>query len=102
MAVYPWPLHVAFFASSPFLEQLADDVEAGAAPSLPRWAGFFHIIEVDTEQGRVALVTDPNRAGRSALVRVEQGPMQESYYGPMHNLNWDHHISGRWRYQNED
>jgi len=101
MMVHPWPLSVAYFVSSSALEQTADDALAGATLDLPRWAGVFRIVDVAVEDGAVALITDPNRSGRSGLVRLAAAP-RANHSGPLVNLNWDVWLAARWRYQNED
>lgn len=102
MLVFPWPLHLAFFVSAPALERVADDALAEGTLEQPRWAGLFRIVDTAVEDGSVALIIDPDRAGRSGLVRVAAGPPREGYSGPMYNLNWDLSLDARWRYQNED
>jgi hypothetical protein len=101
-----WPLRLAFLASKPALDRLADRVAAGHAPGRPVLAGLFMVVnsEVDPTTGNVGLVTDPDPSGRSGFVRVSPAPSTSPgrVRGPFYNLNGDLYMGGRWRYQNED
>src|SRR5262245_6908130 len=107
MLLTPWPLRLAFLASRPAMERLADRVAAGRAVTSPEWAGLFQIVgsAVDPTTGNVGLITDPDPAGRSGFVRLSpavrvDGPYWN--YRPFVNLNINEHLTGPWWYQNED
>jgi hypothetical protein len=98
-----WPLRLAFLASRPALERLADRVEAGQALRRPEWAGRYRVVgsAIDPRTGNVGLVLSPNPAGRSGFVRLVPG-WPPVHHGPLSNLNFDVPLGGRWSYQDED
>ena len=106
MLFTPWPLRLAFLASKPALDRLADRVATGQAPSRPVLAGLFIVVNsaVDPTSGNVGLITNPDPSGRSGFVRVSPAsstlPIRAA--GPFYNLNYDMEMGGGWRYQNED
>lgn len=105
MAVMHWPLRVAFVVSAPALERLADRVEADNMPRAPVWAGLFRIVDfaVDRKTGNVAaLIVDDDATGRSGLVRLGSGVPLEARHGPLFNMAFEGHLSGRWWSQEED
>jgi hypothetical protein len=67
-----WPLHLAFRASRPSLERLADQVAAGQISGFPRWAGVFRIAGsiVEPATGNVGLMIEPNPDGPTGFVRA--------------------------------
>jgi hypothetical protein len=101
-----WPFHLAFLASKPALDRLADRVAAGHAPRRPVRAGLFMVVNsvVDPTTGNVGLVIDPDPSGRSGFVRVSPTPSTSPgrVTGPFYNLNGDLQLGESWRYQNED
>ena len=101
-----WPLRLAFLASKPALDRLADRVATGQAPLRPIRAGLFMVVNsaVDPTTGNVGLITDPNPSGRSGFVRVSPAPntSPSRVSGPFYNLNGDLQMGWGWRYQNED
>jgi hypothetical protein len=96
-----WPFKLAFAASRPALERLADQVAAGVRVSKPVPAGAFRIVAsaVDPATGGVALITDPNPNGRSGFER--RGPGTPGG-GPFFNLRFDMQLSAKWWYLEED
>lgn len=106
MLLAQWPLRLAFLASRPALDRLADAVATGQAPGWPARAGFFMVVNsaVDPTTGNVGLITDPNPSGRSGFVRVNPagGVSPVGLGGPFHNLGGDLPMGGGWRYQSED
>jgi hypothetical protein len=107
MMLTPWPLTLAFLASRPALERLADRVAAGEAISRPEWAGLFRVAGLDIEpaNGNVGLITDPNPSGRAGFVRVGPGVQTndpDEAVPPFRGLNVNEHLFGRWWYQEED
>jgi hypothetical protein len=105
MLLTRWPLRLAFLASRPAMERLADRVAAGRAVTSPEWAGLFKIVgsAVDPATGNVGLVTDPRPAGRSGFVRLNLDMKGLSgSYGPFVNLNLNEHLAACWWYQSED
>ena len=106
MVFTDWPLRLAFLASKPALDRLADRVAAGHAPGRPVRTGLFMVVKskVDPTTGNVGLVSDSDSSGRSGFVRVSPtsstSPGRVS--GPFYNLNVDLQMGESWRYQNED
>ena len=106
MLLTHWPFHLAFLASTPALDRLADRVDAGQHIASPEWAGLFHVVgsAVDPSSGNVGLIIDPDPSERSGFVRargaasVPAGPSR----GPFYNLDLDLKLCERWRYQCED
>jgi hypothetical protein len=96
-----WPLRLAFLISRPAMDRLADRVAAGEAVMNPEWAGLYYVVGTKREpsSGNIALIIDADTAGNSGFVR-KTGSADGS--GPMTNLNFNEHVGGRWRYQNED
>jgi hypothetical protein len=101
-----WPLRVAFFASKPALDRLADRVAAGQALRGPVRASLFIVIgaAVDPSSGNVGLIIDPDPSGRSGFVRPGLGPSATPgrVTGPFYNLDFDLELFDGWRYQTED
>jgi hypothetical protein len=101
-----WPLRVAFFASKPALDRLADRVAAGQALRGPVRASLFIVIgaAVDPSSGNVGLIIDPDPSGRSGFVRPGLGPTASPgrVTGPFYNLDFDLELFDGWRYQTED
>ncbi|QDV36562.1 hypothetical protein [Tautonia plasticadhaerens] len=96
-----WPLRLAFLASRPSLDRLADRVAAGETLVRPARAGLYRIVasRLEPRSGSVALLTDDHLAGGSGFVRLSTRLPQHS---PMSNLNFNVHLGRRWRYQDED
>jgi hypothetical protein len=101
-----WPFRLAFVASKPALNRLADRVAAGQAIRRPVRAGLFVVVSsaVEPTKSNVGLITDPDPSGRSGFVRVGLGPHRSPgcVSGPFYNLNGDLQMGQDWRYQNED
>ena len=102
----PWPLHLAFLASRPALDRLADRVAAGQGITSPEWAGLFRVVgsAVDPSSGNVGLIIDPDPSGHSGFVRVGAAPSVPAgrSSGPFYNLYLDLKLCDRWRYECED
>jgi len=66
-----WPFRLAFLASRPAMDRLADRVDAGQAVTSPEWVGLFRVVgsAVDPSTGNVGLIIDPTH--RVALVSSE-------------------------------
>jgi hypothetical protein len=101
-----WPLRLAFLASTPALDGLADRVAAGQGVTSPEWACLFRVVgsAVESSNGNVGLIIDPDPSGRSGFVRVGASPGLPAWGsgGPFYNLNLDMRLGDRWRYQRED
>lgn len=71
-----WPLRLAFLASAPALDGLADRVAAGQGVTRPEWAGLFRVVgsAVEPSNGNVGLIIDPDPSGRSGFVRGGASP----------------------------
>jgi hypothetical protein len=99
-----WPLRLAFFASRPALERLAERVAAGDSIRAPAWAGVFHVVRsaFDSTTGTVALLVDDDPSRHSGL--VHEGPRTPSprRLRPLYNLSVDMHLDGRWWYREEE
>lgn len=104
MMLTPWPLRLAFLASRPAMERLANRVAAGQSLSRPEWAGLFRVVgsDIDPAKGSVGLIIDADPRGRSGFVRLGPGVPEQDSYGPFYNLNFNEHLGGPWLYQNED
>jgi hypothetical protein len=101
-----WPFRLAFLASRPALDRLADRVVAGQAVTSPEWVGLFRVVgsAVEPSNGNIGLIIDPDPSGRSGFVRVSDGPRIPAgrSNGPFHNLNFDLQLRDRWWYECED
>jgi hypothetical protein len=106
MLLTSWPLRLAFLASRPAMDRLADRVAAGEAVTSPEWVGLFRVVAsaVDPSTGNVGLVTNADPSGRSGFVRIGAGPSRPTgpSNGPLHNLNFDLQLRERWWYECED
>jgi hypothetical protein len=101
-----WPFRLAFLASRPALDRLADRVEAGQPVTSPEWAGLFRVVAsvVDSSSGNVGLIIDADPSGRSGFVRASVGPGMPAARsnGPFFNLNLALRLPKRWLYECED
>ena len=101
-----WPLRLAFFASRPALDRLADRAAAGQILPYPTRAGLFVVIgwEVDWSTGNVGLIIDPDASGRTGFVRLGPGSKISGpgHIGPLFNLAADWEMVAGWQYQTED
>ena len=101
-----WPLRLAFLASAPALDGLADRVAAGQGVTSPEWAGLFRVVgsAVEPSNGNVGLIIDPDPSGCAGFVRVGASPGLPvgRSGGPFYNLNLDMRLGDRWRYVCED
>jgi hypothetical protein len=106
MLVTRWPLHLAFLASRPAMDRLADRVLAGQTVAGPEWAGLFRVVgsAVDPAIGNVGLITDRDPSGFSGFVRAGAGPGAPAGppIGPFYNLSSDRQLDDRWWYERED
>lgn len=106
MLLTRWPFYLAFHASRPSLDRLADRLAAGQTIAGPEWAGLFRVVatEVDPSSGDVGLIIDRDPAGRSGFVRVGAAPSAPTGRGggPLYNLYLDLKLSDGWRYECED
>jgi hypothetical protein len=98
-----WPLHLAFLASRPSLERLADQVAAGQVSGFPRWAGLYRFAgsAVDPTTRNVGLMIDPNPSGPTGFVRMSPGASRNRE-GP---FRWDDlgvDLGWGWEYREED
>ena len=100
------PLRLAFFASRPALDRLADRVAMGESPLYPVRAGFFLIVgsAVDPSNGNVGLIIDPDPSGRSGFVRLRPGSKASGrgHIGPFLNLACEWKMTDDWVLQTED
>ena len=98
-----WPLHLAFLASRPSLERLADQVAAGQTTGIPRWAGLFRIAgsAVDPATGNVGLMIEPNPNGPTGFVRVSPANSQNRA-GPFRGDDLYVDLGWGWDYREED
>jgi hypothetical protein len=103
-----WPFYLAFLASRPALDRLADRAAAGQPVAGPEWAGLFRVVgsAVDPASGNVGLITDPHPAGRSGFVRAGAGAGPGTPAGPpvrpFYNLWFDLQLDHLWWYECED
>ncbi len=97
----PWPLRLAFAASRPALERLADRVEGGDILRRPEWAGIYWVVaaEFDAKTGNLALIIDDSR-NKSAFVRLPSAASRETN-GPLYFSFFDETMGGRGRYQSQ-
>jgi hypothetical protein len=98
-----WPLHLAFLASRPALERVADQVAAGQVIGFPRWAGLFRfaVSAVDPTTGNVGLMINPNPGGPTGFVRVSAGASRDR----KRPFGWDDldvDLGWGWEYREED
>jgi hypothetical protein len=99
-----WPLRAAFFVSMSAMNRLADRVAARQIIRAPVRAGLFTVVDTaeDLSTGNVALILDPDPAGRTAFVRIGSLAQTERRLGPLYNLIAEEYMYGRWWYQQED
>ena len=99
-----WPLRAAFFVSVSAMNRLADRLAAGQLVATPVRAGLFTVVGTaqDLSTGNVALIIDPDPAGRTAFVRIGSLVQPERRVGPLYNLSTEKYMRGRWWYQQED
>lgn len=70
-----WPLGIAFAASRPALNRLAEEVRQGKPPETPVFAGCFRIRETQVKRnGIVCLWTRPNSSGNTGFVQCRRNP----------------------------
>jgi hypothetical protein len=102
MPLTHWPLRLAFLASRPAMDRLADRVAAGQPVAGPEWAGLFRVVgsAVDPASGNVGLITDLNPSGHSGFAR--SGAPGGPPIGPFCNLWFDLRLDDRWWYECED
>jgi hypothetical protein len=98
-----WPLRIAFIATRPALERLADQVVAGQSVTFPQRVGPFRLVKaaVDPVSGNVALMTDSNPNGPKGFVRVRPAD-PPIYAGPIVGSNLDIVLGWGWWYRDED
>jgi len=96
-----WPLRLAFLASRPTLDLLADRVAAGQPVSFPQRAGVFWFVEsrIDASTGNVGLVIDPNPGGPTGFVRMGA---QQNGAGPFGASGLGVDLGWGWEYRQED
>jgi hypothetical protein len=98
-----WPFRLAFLASRPALDRLADRVADGQAPGRPIQVGLFRVVGSirDRITGNVGLVIDPDSSGRSGFVRLDPG-CGGRCNGPFYNLTFSLKLGEGWWYDCED
>ena len=80
-----WPVQVAFLASRPALNRLADRIESGESLDHPEWAGAFlirKISDIDAGPGNIALVILNDSTRHTRLIRAASPsarPLIEDY-----------------------
>ena len=91
MIAYRWPLHLAFYLSSPGLNRLADRIESGGKVIPGEWAGIYRVwgSMKDSRTGAPVLVIDPDRRGIFGFCRHSKTPPYPSDQGDQFN-------GGRW------
>jgi hypothetical protein len=99
-----WPLRLAFLASRPSLERVADQVATGRAIVSPEWIGPFRLAEsaVDADWKTVGLFLDPNPGGRTGFVRIHADSPEAAHFRLL--LGTDTHIDlgWGWSYRQDD
>jgi hypothetical protein len=98
-----WPLHVAFLAARPTLDQLADQVAAGMTVSFPQRAGPFTLRKsaVDPVSGDVLLLTDSNPNHPKGFVRSRPAdPLNPAATIMGSNLHVN--LDGEWSFRDDD
>jgi hypothetical protein len=98
-----WPLHLAFMASRPTMDRLADEVAAGKPVFFPRRAGVFVVFDgnVNPVTGDVGLMIDSNPNRPSGFVRTS--PVSASGPGsPIVGSNLNVELGGGWSYREDD
>ena len=104
MLVSPWPFYLAFLASKPVMERLANQVTAGGSPRFPCRAGFFRVAgsTVEPRGGNIGLIANPDPLLRTGFVRVNRvaGP-RDRRMGPFYP-SFELYMGDGWWYQAED
>ena len=104
MTLTPWPLRLAFLASRPAMERLANRVGRGEGINRPEWSGVFRVVgsAIEPGTGNVGLIIDGDPGGRAGFVRLGPGVPETNTYVPFYNLNFNEPLGRRWFYQSED
>jgi hypothetical protein len=101
-----WPFHLAFLASRPAMDRLADRIAGGQRIASPEWAGLFRVVAtaVDPSSGNICLVIDLDPSGRSGFVRLGAAPKAPTGRpsGPFYNVYLDLKLCAEWKYECED
>jgi hypothetical protein len=94
-----WRLYLAFLASRPALETMADQVSAGQAVVLPQWAGVFRVVgtRVEPISNYPGFMTD-SRWGRTGFVRIPSGVTRNTR-GPIVGAAFDVYLGDGWWYR---
>jgi hypothetical protein len=98
-----WPLHLAFFATRPAFDHLADQIAAGKTVVFPQYAGWFKLngAAVDPVSGAVGLLTEPDTSHPAGFVRVRPGSAA-SPNTPVHGSDLRVELGGKWSYRQDD
>jgi hypothetical protein len=99
-----WPLHLAFLAFRPRLEQLADRVETGLDIHSPLWVGPFRLTAsaVDKHMKAVGLFIDPNPNGRTGFVRVRSETPEGDHFDLLIGTDTNVELGRGWTYRQDD
>jgi hypothetical protein len=98
-----WPLRLAFLATRPNLERLADEVAAGEELLVPRKVGLFRLRgSIVDSAGNVGLLIDPNPNGPTGFIRMSQRGDLPRPSSPFGGDNLTIELDGRWWYCQED
>jgi hypothetical protein len=106
-----WPLRLAFLASRPALDRLADRVETGQDILRPGWAGTYLVVSASAEPMRIVDGTPEGRSGNILLfintkpdgrsgsfVRVAPDSRDAYYHYQTYKFSDCEPMGGRWWY----
>ncbi len=103
MVATEWPMWIAFLASRPALDRLADRIAASEVFNRPEWAGAYRVVGADRDpaNGDIRLTIDAGSSGNTRFVRV-QSPTSTPGSRPQIVSLYPLSVDGRWWYEEED
>jgi hypothetical protein len=89
VAIWHWPLRVAWLLSRSGLERLAEDVRAGRPLPRRTRVGLFTIVEAEARQGIICLWVDPDPGGKLGFVQCPPGRLPGNLWSMVRmDENW--------------
>jgi hypothetical protein len=93
-----WPFRITFaFLHKAEFTKIADQVQSGQTPALPRRVGAFKVINVRRGNGNIGLQVSGGAGGGTHFVRCTPDAERVWY-----NTNWEVYLGDGWYYVYED